>query len=625
MCQMCAVVVNTGNCGFVPAGPILATIIEVDDAPGSLPEGTPYGLRVGDSFIGTLGAGDADLVAIALTAGQTYRFDLGGTNARDMDTYLELYDPSGVRVAYDDDSGPGLASALVFDATTTGVFTLRVRGYNSSVTGEYQLAATGIVLPPVVSVDRLASYLTDGFWNDRGEARHAFDTSDGNVITVNVTDLTAEGRALALAAMDVWEMVANLDFRVVTTGGEIVFDDAFQGAYATYVASQGRTVSSFVNVDTAWLVRNGAAIGTYGFMTYVHEIGHALGLGHQGPYNGTGSFLVDARFGNDSWSMSVMSYFNQTENRLDPSGFAYLLTPMTADILAIQTLYGRPVGGATAGNTVWGEGSTLQNFLGDFFRAEFDGTPGAMDEVAFTLFDESGRDRVVFSTDTTDQSVRLEGEARWNVFGGTGNVLVARGTLVEDFVAGSGNDSVTGNRVGNALTGNGGNDTLSGMGGNDTLLGGAGQDSLSGGDGNDRLDAGDGNDRLLGGIGRDTLVGQTGRDFLSGEGGDDVLTGGLGIDTLDGGTGNDVMTGGLSADFFVFASGLDRITDFADNIDTLRIERDLMAATTATWNSLRALGQEFADRVEFRFSATDVLTVAGVTRLDQLADDFVFV
>ncbi len=40
---------------------------------------------------------------------------------------------------------------------------------------------------------------------------------------------------------------------------------------------------------------------------------------------------------------------------------------------------------------------------------------------------------------------------------------------------------------------------------------------------------------------------------------------------------------------------------------------------------LRALGQEFADRVEFRFSATDVLTVAGITALDQLRDDFVFV
>lgn len=572
-----------------------------------------------------MGAGDADLVSISLTAGQVYRFDLGGTNGRDLDTYLEIYDSSGRMVAFDDDSGPGMASSLVFVPTTTEVFTLRVRGYSTSVTGEYQLAATSITPPPMAALGTLANYLTTGFWTSRGEARHSFDTTDSNVITVNIAGLTAEGQTAALAAMEAWEMVANIDFRVVTTAAEITFDDQFAGAYATYVASGGRTISSEVNVSTNWLADFGSGFGTYGFQTYIHEIGHALGLGHQGPYNGTAGFTSEARFANDSWSLSVMSYFSQDTNPFDPGSFAHLLTPMMADIVAIQTLYGRPVGGATAGNTVWGEGSTLQNFLGDFFRSEFNGTPGAMEGVAFTLYDEGGRDRVVFSTDTTNQTVLLEGEARWNVFGGTGNVLVARGTLIEDYVAGSGNDAVTGNRVGNALTGNGGNDTLSGMGGNDTLLGGTGNDSLSGGDGNDRADGGDGNDRLLGGAGNDSLLGLAGNDVLSGEAGNDTLNGGVGVDTLDGGAGNDSLTGGTSADFFVFTAGLDRITDFVDNIDTLRIESDLLPAGSATWAGLRALGQEFADRVEFRFSATDVLVVAGVTRLDQLVDDFVFV
>ena len=625
MCQMCAVVVNTGTCGFVPPGPVHATIMEVGDAPGLMPGTTPYAIRVGDGFQGVLGAGDADLVAIVLEAGQTYRFDVAGTGGTNLDTYLELYGPDGVLVAFDDDSGEGFASLIRFTALTEGVYTLRVRGYDFDVSGEYLLTAAAVAPPPAATLDQLAAFLTNGYWVSSGRAAHRFDTTDSNVITVNLSALTAEGQALALAAMDAWEMVANLDFRVVTSAAEITFDDDEAGAFATYTASGGVTLDASVNVDVGWLASQGSAFGTYGFQTYIHEIGHALGLGHQGPYNSTASFPDDARFPNDSWSLSIMSYFSQDTNFYDPSALAFLLTPMMADVVAIQNLYGRPVNGVTAGNTVWGEGSTLRNFLGDFFRAEFNGTPGAMEGVAFTLYDEGGRDRVVFSTDTTDQLVSLEGQARWNVFGGTGNVLVARGTLIEDYVAGSGNDAVTGNRAGNSLRGNAGNDTLSGLGGNDTLAGGTGNDSLSGGDGNDRLDGGDGNDRLLGGAGNDVLAGLGWRDFLSGDAGDDTLSGGTGADTLDGGAGNDVLTGGTGTDFFVFAAGLDRITDFADNIDTLRIERDLMAAGTATWAGLRALGQEFADRVEFRFSATDVLTVAGITALDQLRDDFVFV
>ena len=42
-----------------------------------------------------------------------------------------------------------------------------------------------------------------------------------------------------------------------------------------------------VHISSNW--SGGAATGNYSyfFQTYVHETGHALGLGHQGPYNGS--------------------------------------------------------------------------------------------------------------------------------------------------------------------------------------------------------------------------------------------------------------------------------------------------------------------------------------------------
>ena len=43
-------------------------------------------------------------------------------------------------------------------------------------------------------------------------------------------------------------------------------------------------------------------------------IGHAIGLVHAGEYNGSAHFGVDNLYGNDSWQMSIMSYFDQAEN-----------------------------------------------------------------------------------------------------------------------------------------------------------------------------------------------------------------------------------------------------------------------------------------------------------------------
>ena len=105
------------------------------------------------------------------------------------------------------------------------------------------------------------------------------------------------------------------------------------------------------------------------------------------------------------------------------------------------------------------------------------------------------------------------------------------------------------------------------------------------------------------------------------------VVGGVGNDTLEGGAGNDTLTGGVGADDFVFAvgAGQDRVTDFVDNSDTLQIAGRLLGPGTATWAALQSVGREFADRVEFHFSATDVLTVYGVTRVAQLSDDVIFV
>jgi serralysin len=617
MCTMCFAAVIEKGCGFsdpsVTIGgtdgmTVAATVREIGDAPDFVPFFPDVVIEVGDEFLGRLTFDDFDLIAVTLEAGQAYQIDLSGRGANPVpDTFLAVLDQWGNLLQFNDDA-IGRNSQLIFVAPTTGTYYLSASGFDASDTGDYRLTIqeAAIPTPDAASLDELAAFLTDGYWESFGSGGRAFDTAANNIITYDISRLTAAGQQLALWAMEAWEMVADIDFRVGSRWqADIVFDDTEEGAFANSTVSRGNILSSTINVGLDWLNAYGTGYDGYSFQTYVHEIGHALGLGHQGAYNEFANYELDADFLNDSWSASIMSYFNQDANTNDPSGYASLLTTMAADIVAIQNLYGAAAGGATAGNTVWGEQSTLTNFLGQFFADIFEGGRG-MADLALTIFDEGGRDTIRLTGDTSDQVVTLQSEGRSSVMGGTGNLFIARGTVIENFEAGRGNDSVIGNGAANSLWGNDGADTLLGGGGNDRLYGGNGQDSLTG-------DAG-----------RDRLFGLAGSDELRGGLGNDVLSGGAGADRLDGGAGNDRLGGGTGADVFVYSAGRDVITDFADGVDRITIEADLIGPG-ADWDDLRALAVAQADRVVFDFGGTDVLVVIGVSRVAALQDDILLV
>ena len=94
-------------------------------------------------------------------------------------------------------------------------------------------------------------------------------------------------------------------------------------------------------------------------------------------------------------------------------------------------------------------------------------------------------DTLDLRTDSTGQRVDLRPEGISDVYGLTGNLVIARDTLIEIFVAGSGNDEVIVSAAANHLQGRGGDDDLKGGSGDDVLEGGAGDDKLNGGPGDD--------------------------------------------------------------------------------------------------------------------------------------------
>ena len=350
------------------------------------------------------------------------------------------------------------------------------------------------------SIHSLVTYLTDGFWRDRGELPRHWVAGPSGLITVDLSGLQADGKALARAALAAWESVADLHFREVRKSPDLRFTDS-AARTATYaeVGSDGRILWATVAVDRSWLEEDGGQVGTYAYQAYLHEIGHALGLGHSGNYNGSSGFH-QARFPSDSWQTTVMSYFDQDENKSVAATKAYVTTPMMADILAIQKLYGKAHGGDTAGATTWGNKVSL-NFQ------------------AMTIWDEGGIDTLDLTRNNANNQVNLQGGTYSNVgaFNGRpqiGNLGIAQDTVIENATMGSGNDRVAGNKAANTILLGAGDDSVDGREGNDILDGQEGSDTLRGGDGNDRLTGGVGADSFVFGKGADTITDFEDRDTI---------------------------------------------------------------------------------------------------------------
>ena len=408
------------------------------------------------------------------------------------------------------------------------------------------------------SIPQLANYLVNGYWQFNNTIAHHWGS---NTITFNLGNLTAAEQSLALAALNAWDDVANIKF-VQSTSANINFNhDGSQKAFAQASwTSAGIMTSCTVDISSDWAGGAGTGFDSYLYQTYIHEIGHALGLGHQGPYNGSAKYGVDNIFTNDTWQFAVMSY-NSQEN-FDSGSYRFVLTPQMSDITAIQSIYG--AASTRTGDSIYGFNSNA-GFPYNF--SSFGKAP------AWTIYDSGGFDTLDASGYSNNQGITLAPGGFSNIGGLVHNIGIFTTTIIERALGGSGHDFIVGNEAANILHGNGGNDTLFGGGasdavygniGNDVIYGNIGIDAVFGGQNDDLVFGGQDNDHVYGNLGNDNIYGNLGNDSLFGGQGNDRLFGGQGNDNLSGNLGNDTYFGGLGADTYAFtvSSGTDIVMDF---------------------------------------------------------------
>ncbi|MDO5368850.1 M10 family metallopeptidase C-terminal domain-containing protein [Paracoccus sp. (in: a-proteobacteria)] len=403
----------------------------------------------------------------------------------------------------------------------------------------------------VLSPQQYAQRLMTSLYSD-GVTRTMRPGSDG-AISVNITDLTRQEKWLARAALGGIGEVTGLQFRETTGAAQITYSHDGSGANTRTTAS-GTTINKATVRISNDRVSDSDGFGSFAFRTYMHETLHALGLGHPQDYGRVREFSQSA-IHNDSWQISLMSYFDQNENTRVNATKAYQLTPMVADYLALKQMYGPAT--IHAGNTVYGVNSNAGGSL--------DAVASLGARAAFLIADSGGNDHVNFARSTAAQRIDLAPGAISDVMGAVGNMQIAPDTQIENATGGQGADRITGNAAANRLAGNAGNDLLHGRGGNDVLDGGVGNDKLWGEDGNDQLIGGAGNDSLYGGAGNDRLIESTGTNYLDGGAGNDVLIGGSGDDRLIGGAGSDSISGNAGNDRIDGGDGGDRLFGQAGN------------------------------------------------------------
>ncbi|MEO6680651.1 MAG: matrixin family metalloprotease, partial [Pseudomonas sp.] len=405
----------------------------------------------------------------------------------------------------------------------------------------------------LTGVKTLDSLLSGTYWlgsNGTTSLTYSFMSPTSSYFAINYSaeneykamyDLSMDQKGGIIRALSTWSAVANIKFTQTTDDISNVGDLRF-GGYADMgdqAAAWAYTPSSRPNGGDVWIgdpADEYSINGSYDFMTYIHEIGHAIGLKHPFSANPLNTTILDPAL--DDVRYTVMSYNNN---------YSYQpTTPMLLDIVAIQALYGA--------NTQWHAGDNVYSW-------------NYYDKIFETIWDSGGTDTIDASNQLggvnldlnegafSSIGISFEQHTGGTVYSFNSGLAIAYGTKIENAIGSTFNDTLKGNALDNVLDGREGVDRMYGGAGNDTYYVDNRDDVVvETGTSATEIDSvfSTVTYNLVSSANVENLTLLTNANINAyGNASNNVITGNAGNNILDGDTGADTLIGGAGNDTYV--------------------------------------------------------------------------
>ena len=365
-------------------------------------------------------------------------------------------------------------------------------------------ASNGMGVSTASGMSNAKHELTYSFMSVAAGARAA--DADG-FQSMNSLTKVAVRRAIAYV-----ESAANVTFTEVDSGGNIQFGTNNQhgksGGYAYTPNSSGADVAAVYMANDAYPQSSADwSDGSSGWAALVHEIGHALGLKHPGPYNAAGGKTPGPYLpkGEDNTRYSLMSYNTPSDATVaestDLGGGKYSLamkgvqasTYQMDDLQALQYMYGRSTKAAETDAQTYAfsdddanKGQFLKTVSNSNANSEIDASGISKANVidmraghfsSIGVHDAYANLAAPFNTATKWKNA-VHSKAT-PTYTGANNLGIAAGSHIDKAKGGSGADTIVGN--------DDATNTIQSGAGNDTIYLGKASATVNGGDGTDTV------------------------------------------------------------------------------------------------------------------------------------------